>query len=103
MGIFAVSTDETKAYLSDRDFISAFALGTSKSPSAFLVAEVVRNHCHSPKVVLNIGDKACSEGMKTTSLCGAECLIEGLFQILMLFGIIWNKANTPHIEREDLP
>lgn len=51
IGIFILSADGIRPYLNDVDIISGFILGTSKSPSGFLVIEVVRNHCHSPQVV----------------------------------------------------
>ena len=48
MGVFVLSTDETKPCWNDVDIISGFALCTSKSSSGFLVTEVVRNQSFSP-------------------------------------------------------
>lgn len=44
MGIFVLSTEETKLSLNDVGIISGVALCTSKSPSGFLVTEGVTNH-----------------------------------------------------------
>lgn len=102
VGIFVLSTAKTKPCLNDVDIISGFASGTSESPSGSLVTEVVRNNRRSPQAVSNIAEEPCSDNVKTTSPCGAECLLEGQLQILMLFGIIWSEDNTPQTERENL-